>query len=518
MRLPFADTKAIRRTSAGDVDPDGDAKNEDELRLLRLLKARLSSQYRETLDRLGWPPDLNRLDSEFWASASGLMIADLRPELERMAMASIASTVSPSVPIVWDEAVIAREAADWATTYTYELVRGIQDNTRQLLQRVVPEFVRTPGMTIGQLRAEITPAFGERRAQAIAVTETTRAYAEGKRQVQSELAHAGIRMTRIWRTSMDERVCPICSALADKPESEWNNSGPPAHPNCILPGNIVVAPGGVQVATKSLYVGRAVEITLANGSRLTVTQNHPVLTGHGWLAAKLLRKGDEVVYCAQPERIATAIQPNDGQVPTVIEEVYSALEKSFAMSAHAVPAAPEDLHGEGAYIQGDIHVIRANRQLLRNAEAACAQHVGEHVLSHRDVGPFLLDAKGLGAEELLGLGSTTDGVVGGRDHGGALFGRGALPTQEHAVGDIARGDAGGKNALPEGPTIDPGLAREFLLRFAGDVALQQIVKIRDLDFSGHVYDLQSDLYELYIASGVVVHNCRCWTILSRLRD
>ena len=188
---------------------------------------------------MGDPPDLSRLDEAFWESAAGLLLADVRPELERMALASVASAAA-TVPVLWDEAAIAVEAADWAGRHTYELVTGLNDNTRRLLQRTVEEFVRTPGETIGQLREGLAPAFGESRAQSIAVTETTRAYAHGKRLVQQQLERGGVRMTRIWRTSMDERVCPICGegGLQDTPESEWARihppaaDGPPAHPRC----------------------------------------------------------------------------------------------------------------------------------------------------------------------------------------------------------------------------------------------------------------------------------------------
>ncbi|MCK9357633.1 MAG: phage head morphogenesis protein [Dehalococcoidia bacterium] len=215
------------------MDPDGDAKDVDELRLLRLLKARLNGQLDDVLAELGDPPDLNNLSPEFWDTEAGKLIAVIRPELERMTMTGIASAAA-AVPVLWDEAVIAREAAEWAGRYVYDLVTGLDANTLALLRTVVSRFVQTSGMTIGQLRSELIPAFGERRAQMIAVTETTRAYAEGKRKVQEELQRGGIHMTRIWRTAMDERVCPICGegALEGTPESEWGREGPPAHPNC----------------------------------------------------------------------------------------------------------------------------------------------------------------------------------------------------------------------------------------------------------------------------------------------
>ena len=201
------------------------------------MRSRLDGQFDEVMDLLGDPPDLNRLDAAFWASEQGKMIADLRPELGRMVRDSMATTAT-TVPILWDEVVIAEEALDWARGYTYDLVTGLNGNTQRLLQRVVPQFVETPGMTVGQLRAELEPAFGQARAQMIATTEVTRAYSQGTDIIQRQLAAGGLEMQRIWHTSGDDRVCDICVPLNGKPETEWAQASPmaetppPAHPNC----------------------------------------------------------------------------------------------------------------------------------------------------------------------------------------------------------------------------------------------------------------------------------------------
>jgi intein/homing endonuclease len=45
---------------------------------------------------------------------------------------------------------------------------------------------------------------------------------------------------------------------------------------------------------------------------------------------------------------------------------------------------------------------------------------------------------------------------------------------------------------------------------AGAVVLDPIVAVRRLPFSGHVYNLHTET-GWYIASGILVHNCRCST-------
>jgi SPP1 gp7 family putative phage head morphogenesis protein len=224
--------KASRTRDNGERDPNANEKDDAEAELLRILTRRLRAQGRDVLEILGDPPDLNNLTAAFWETEHGKLMADLRPRIERMVMTGI-QNAGNYVPIVWDVAVIARDAVDWAASYTYGLVNGLNDNTQRLLRSAVSHWVETPGATIGDLRKELAPAFGEYRAQMIAVTETTRAFAQGNQIVQRELQGAGIRMERRWNTSNDELVCPVCAPNDGKFESEgWTVPEPPAHPNC----------------------------------------------------------------------------------------------------------------------------------------------------------------------------------------------------------------------------------------------------------------------------------------------
>ena len=214
------------------MDPLAGGKDKAQARLYRLLRDRLDGQASAVMRALGNPPDVSRLSGDFWSTETGLMLADLRPEIERMALEAIAAEAAV-VPVVWDDVVIAREAAEWAQGYVGDLIRNIDQNTLDYVRRQVEAFIRTPGMRIGDLRDSLTPAFGERRAQTIAVTETTRAFAEGQKLVQKELGDAGLRRMRKWNTSGDERVCELCGGLDGKREDEWGGiDGPPRHPSC----------------------------------------------------------------------------------------------------------------------------------------------------------------------------------------------------------------------------------------------------------------------------------------------
>jgi hypothetical protein len=197
---------------------------EDTLRIV--LGAQLDADLEEVLDDI----EAKRAP-DYKALAAGLALL-LIPSLMRAVIES-ATREAAVIGVDFDIAVINQAALAWSKAYTYDLIKGLTDTTRGVVQEAISTFVKTPGMTRGELSALLEPAFGARRAEMIAVTETTRAFAEGTREYQRAIARMGVPMQRIWRTSMDEKTCPVCAPNEDKTEREWEpKSGPPAHPRC----------------------------------------------------------------------------------------------------------------------------------------------------------------------------------------------------------------------------------------------------------------------------------------------
>ena len=148
------------------------------------------------------------------------------------------------------------DAREWAARYTDDVLAQLNTTNTRIVGEAVARWIDN-SEPIETLIAELEGYFDRTRAERIARTEVTRAYAEG--------ALAGYRdsgvVNRIeWRTSNDERVCPICGPLGGHQMDENGNvqesnlddiaglqSGlqvvsfalgsetfgpPPAHPNC----------------------------------------------------------------------------------------------------------------------------------------------------------------------------------------------------------------------------------------------------------------------------------------------
>jgi hypothetical protein len=139
--------------------------------------------------------------------------------------------------IGFDTTAVNYGALDFAKDYSYNLVSKIDATTRDAISKAVSKFVETPGFTIGNVMDGLP--FGDARSRMIAVTEVTRAYAEGQRAAGHELQQQfpGVRIIKRWYTNVDDSVCEICDGLDGNEvdlddEFEGGYMEPPAHVGC----------------------------------------------------------------------------------------------------------------------------------------------------------------------------------------------------------------------------------------------------------------------------------------------
>jgi hypothetical protein len=142
---------------------------------------------------------------------------------------------------ILDIGLINQQARDWAAMHVGKLIKEISETTRNVIREAVSDFIATPGMTIGDVMQRMP--FDPQRSQTIAVTETTRAYAEGN-QIAGDVMKEqfpDVRTVKIFFTNNDELVCEFCGPMNGQ-EVELNEQfedddgnkydNPPIHPNC----------------------------------------------------------------------------------------------------------------------------------------------------------------------------------------------------------------------------------------------------------------------------------------------
>ncbi len=142
-----------------------------------------------------------------------------------------------NIGFAFDWTMAHAEARDWAEQHAGQLIRDLDATTERLVKQSVSRWINN-GEHLDVLKEELrlNPAFSNARADMIATTETTRAFSEGNR---ISYQASGVVEIIEWRTSMDEKVCPICGEMEGKHGTlqdgfnEKAYSGfPPAHVNC----------------------------------------------------------------------------------------------------------------------------------------------------------------------------------------------------------------------------------------------------------------------------------------------
>ena len=323
--------------------------------------------------------------------------------------------------------------------------------------------------------------------------------------------------------------------------------------NCRCVGPMTRISGKTFAATRRMFEGNLLRLVTARGRDLSVTPNHPVLTGRGWVAAGLLQKGDDLI-CGTGFRDA-ASSPDEEDVPSAAHERFASLQLSAAWS-QGVPAGAVNFHGEIPV--GEVDVVVADRELTGELVSAFQKHLLQLglALAHREVhgscderaggrvedeqvgvDRFALVLREYGCVDTseadsVGVTSTANRQVVGledpRDgrarHPETLaHGENARPAvvslnhERDEIGVTAeKGEVvsltcrpssdASPECLPDCHRREANLAADLLVRFSGFVETDPLVDVALIRFRGHVYNFSS-LTGTYMANDIITANC-----------
>lgn len=263
MRPPFARTapgKGIRESLGGEMDPASLDKNMLEAEMTQALVGFFDAQRGRIAAELEpqVPEDRKKvnLSVDFWRKEAQALLGILLRLITGGAEGGVgvlrSAVEATGIGVDWTLAFT--QAADWARAHAADLVDDITGTTRERVRAQIANWIETPEHTLPDLWQALAQdhAFSRSRAEMIAVTETTRAYAEGEMLTAREMERAGyFEYEKQWQTAMDNKVCPICAPL----QYDGTNGvqgvdgvfhtdvgdllGPPAHPRCRCWLNLV---------------------------------------------------------------------------------------------------------------------------------------------------------------------------------------------------------------------------------------------------------------------------------------
>lgn len=362
-----------------------------------------------------------------------------------------------------------------------------------------------------------------------------------------------------YRRVADGDACSFCQAV-NGAYVKGNGFVMALHPHCVVGSTRIasdLSPSGLSTETASLrgaqavtrrwYSGEVVVLQTASGHVLTVTPNHPILTGRGWVAAGLLQEGDSVVSAFGRDGEHGGV-PNEEDMPPRIEDCF----RPDGVSAFiTMPLAAEQFHGDGEH--GNVDVVAldsrldagdlaaifqpsqqsalpsrfglsvpfaggrgsAHRGFLRGLSAlrgVCARHAGMAFLdafAGRGNAVLLAGASlrnpGFGQQPIY---DPSGHPVPGRDFQDGITRDVFLDRAGNLDGSGADRDLSVFQGAKQGLGVDADHARRTVGSLAGQVQLDRLVNVSRRDFSSHVFNLSTE-NGWFAANGIVTHNCGC---------
>lgn len=341
------------------------------------------------------------------------------------------------------------------------------------------------------------------------------------RHEHNELERLGLSGTNVYR--------------ADDPF--WDYFMPPWDFQCLLPGTILQ--GQIDAVCRSFYSGQAVEIVTRSGKRLRVTVNHPILTDKGFVAAKFLTQGVNVVGYRGPYNARSGpdnsvlgagishatydpglFTPNVDKkyCPTAIADVFSSL--SMKRKLFRLNVSPNDLHGEAASCNGNVDIVWADWELggkfNASIEKLCRDFIFSATSSFADFNQASLSNFGESITARRSSSFSYPSVSTLSDYRAATLLE-SRPLKKLCLGSASDLNASRYKIVSQDSPVDSMFVRHLFDRSAGSVFLDEIVKISQFDFSGHVYDAQSSGGWI-VGDGIIISNCRCGTNLLTIED
>ena len=334
--------------------------------------------------------------------------------------------------------------------------------------------------------------------------------------------------------------------------------------NCVTGDSKINFMGSANKLFRRFYTGKLCKLVTTSGV-LNMTPNHPVLTRRGWLLAKDVQLGDDLIHVVFNNTFAKANYADD-LVPS-FEELFEFSQKQGSLMRYS--GHTEQFHGDGLVDQ-KVDVISFKEGLMHNVGVQVLQLFKKFKFSRTNVVSMKCFRPPLCYVSRLTfrLSMLSNGLMRSISQSLAFFWRGVGHASIHAfrtisyffypkmeqveidlmVANLIHSRQGQDtcpieikildllrktwfNLVPrrfassssgriksseakffyESEGIDTKVLHDVAHQHPGVVQFDRVVNHSFIDFSGHVYNLENKV-NWYSCNGLIIHNCRCRAI------
>lgn len=362
-------------------------------------------------------------------------------------------------------------------------------------------------------------------AMRTARTMITSAQNGGRIEGYKRAENMGIELLKVWIATPDSRVRDSHARLDGEEretEEEFSNGckypgDPNGEPeevyNCFLADTNIASNSEIVRSYKHQYSGDIVSIKTASGVNFSCTPNHPILTSRGWISAKFLNCGDDLLVTFGSGNEISRRNPNINHTFPSLDTIH----KSFnEFGSKRTCALGVNFHGD--IPTSDVEIITQKRLLRGNQNSSRRNGVNKFLLKRSDKSfmsqcTFMEHFRGILKTSFCDIRSVSQLFS-------FFFGRLGHP-EIHSLRPVALLYSGGVKPLDNDVARNAKLISECLNGFTGVVFADNIVSVDISSRCSHVYNLQTENGYYFVnniipqsgAKGncifAIAHNCRC---------
>lgn len=334
-------------------------------------------------------------------------------------------------------------------------------------------------------------------------------------ELEQEWLAADDERTRITHRLLDGEHVPVGERFVPDGYGDKYSIGFPGDPtalgemvwNCFIGETLVTTDSQIKASYCHEYVGELITIDTSSGVHFTCTPNHPILTPRGWVAAKSLNYGDNLLVTGRSGVKRSFWKPNVNHAFASMKTVHELFDVLFAKRATVTGV---DFHGDIA--TSDVEIVAKKGFLGFRLDSSIFKRIGKLALKPSDTLDFcegttmrrlrrivvaassIMSSLGVCAPLVWGHGSHSD-----------VHGLRATTGCNSSVAEYAIDN------LP----AETMVRSELLGRLSGQVFVDEVVNVKISSTRGtQVYNLQTDS-GYYFANErgngkfIIAKNCRC---------